>query len=257
MNVFTIAGKEYSAPSAFSELTADQLLYFSELYAQNLPASDILRKVSMRWITWNYSIYRKLNNVQRLQISRTGFEWLYGEYAHSNNLIKSFWMDGVEFFGYLDKLVDVKVVEFAVADAALKSYQKTKSDDDLLMLVACLYRPKDKSKEFGDVREPFNEDKCRARIEKMKDLLPKKYWYAILFNFTAVRRFVQNENRDVFGSGGSGPDFGIPGMVHEMSGPELGTVDYIMNEMSIRNLLFFAKKIKLTSKQKKKPISNG
>lgn len=253
MNVFTIGGKDYTAPSAFSELNGDQLLYFAELYAQHLPAAEILRKVSKRWLNWNYKTYRKISEVQLSQIAWDGFSWLYDEFVHGENLLPEIMVNGETYYGFHAKLDEVKVIEFALADAALKRYQKTKSERELLTIIALLYRPANGSVHYGDLREEFIEARCLSRINLIENHVPKKYWYAVMFNYTAVRRFMQKEFKEVFGEG-SGPDFGIPGMVHEMSGPELGTVDYIMHKMNIRNLLFFARKIKLT--QKKKPVQS-
>jgi hypothetical protein len=57
--------------------------------------------------------------------------------------------------------------------------------------------------------------------------------------------------KNVFKGGGKGRDFGIPGMIHDMAGPEIGTVNEIQKNWFIRNLLFIAEKNEVRRMEKK------
>jgi hypothetical protein len=210
----------------------------------------------MRWLNWDYKTYRKLNQIQLDEIANNCFQWLYTSHNSAANLINSFEINNVIYYGYSEKLKHVKVIEFAIADAYVKKFQKTKNERDLLSMIACYYRPADPDINYGNRREKFIEDKAIANVDLFEKQLPRKFWYSIFLNYVALRHNLQEEFKEVFTGTSSGQNFGIPGMVHEMSGPELGTIQHIENEWDIRNLLFIAKKIKLTQKKKKQPTNS-
>lgn len=53
---------------------------------------------------------------------------------------------------------------------------------------------------------------------------------------------MEKDFHHAFSRKGEGRNFGIPGMIHDMAGAELGTVEEVQKKWYIRNLLFIANK---------------
>lgn len=140
--------------------------------------------------------------------------------------------------GMLDKC---SIEEMSQADTAFVACSNGKEPDKMYLLVALLYRPVrtdlqefKASKEWnGDVREPFNAEKCKARVDKFKRLPPFMaiavflYYYSFrenkLMKFTRVFKKATENKPD------TGTNRGWAGTLLEMAHlPVFGKLDEII-----------------------------
>lgn len=241
MPTIQIGNKTFHGKSNFDELSSEHLLYFCDLYSQKLTKTQILKRLAFKLTGAPATDYIKMNIIQRHEVENA-YNWIFAEHFTIENKIKSFKIDGVEYYGYDNNFENIKVEEWMVADSAARKYQREKSVADLNKFIAALYRPhRTDGVKHGDPREIFDEYKCQAAEAAIEKLAPK-YKYAILLNYAAIRSKMVKDFPNVFKGKAKGRDFGIPGMVHDMAGPELGTVHEIQKKWFIRNLLFIAEK---------------
>jgi len=241
MPKITIGKNTYIGPDKFDQLTSKQLLHFCALSVKGKTRREILRALSYRLTGAPAYVYFKMNELQRIQLEDT-YDWIFQDITTRTNKIPCFKHSGVIYYGYGNNLENITVKEWMVADAAAQRYQKNKNDADLNTFLAATYRPqRSDGKNYGDIREPFEEEKCKAR-EPLFSSIPAPLKMAIFINYAGVRAETVKDFPNVFKGAGAGKNFGMPGMVHDMAGPELGTVKEIEEQWMIRNLFFIAEK---------------
>lgn len=239
----------FECESEFKELSAKQLIYFAGLYAKKLSKSEVLNMFSYKFRKMSFRLFWKMNKYQRADLA-AAYSWLYGEYCSGKVIITSFKHKGRTYYGPSDNLSNVLVEEWMNADPAARNYQASKDEKFLSALIAHLYRPKAKHPHVSDQRELYDENTCNDRISTMSKI-PQSIRMGILLNYAAIRQQMAKDFPEVFSGGGSGKNFGIPGMIHDMAGPELGTITEIQKQFTIRNLLFIAQKNEIRRKTKK------
>lgn len=232
----------YYPPGSFDELSNDQFLFFCHLASNKNSRSEILHKITFPFSKAPARIYFVMNEIQQKQVEES-FSWIFSEVSTRTNKVPTFTINGTTYHGYSDNLENVLVKEWMVADHALTSYHRTKDESYLIKFIAASYRPhRTDGIVFGDLRIPFDEHRCIEEEDKIRKHLPAKYRLAILLNYIGIRSHTVKDFPNVFKGGGKGKDFGMPGMIHDMSGPELGTVKEIEDLWMIRNVFAIAEK---------------
>lgn len=110
-----------------------------------------------------------------------------GENNLQKNHLPHFYALGKKYHGPADKLANVVLIEFALADTYYNRYWTTGDAKDLDMLIACLYRPaKDNLNTSsvnynGDKRQKFNQHLVNGIAGKISGLSLKKKLLIMLF----------------------------------------------------------------------------
>ena len=147
-------------------------------------------------------------------------------------------------------------------------YIKTKEPEDLDLLVATLYRMRDRSMDEssidfkGDIREPFNDHLVAARAKKLKNL-DTIIKTGILLFYQGCRKFIMKQFPGVFkkGSGESGsPVPGMLALVDALSGDDVTKTEEVRHSQLYDVLVRLQKGAEQFEKQKeelKKMKQNG
>jgi hypothetical protein len=182
-----------------------------------------------------------MNFAQVTNIAQS-LDWVFTESYPSKNMIPTVVSGGVKLYGPGDGFRHVLVKEWLCADPVIRVYQKEKSIKSLDKLVCFLYRPERADGVMsGDRREHFDEFVCMDRLDLIAKLSHAEK-LAIAMNYIGMWTQVVADFKRAFSGGGSGKNFGVPGMVHDLAGPELGTVQEIESNWTIRNLLWIVEK---------------
>jgi hypothetical protein len=250
MAKISIGKNTYICPGCFNDLSTKEVLYFCELTCSHLTRREILHRLAYRLTGAPLFVYFNISEVQRLQVEDS-YEWIFTDVLTRQNKVPSINHKGKIYYGYGNNFENVLVKEWMVADSALRKFQQSREEADRNKFIAALYRPaRTDGKTYQDPREPFDEKKCEQN-EVDISTLPGYIKLAITINYAGVRAQTVADFPNVFKGGGSGTDFGIPGMVHDLSGPELGTVKDIEDGWFIRNLFWIAQKNEIRRMEQK------
>jgi len=250
MNTLLIGDKKYLAVSSWKESRAEHLLFFCLLQTKKYSRDKILERFAYRFTGAGARTYFQMNKLQRRQWEGM-FDWIFTDQLPARNFFPQVRVRWEVFAGPGDGLDNVLVEEWMIADPAARHYLKSSDEKSLNRMIACMYRPLVKERKSMDPRIAFNEYDCERRIKHVARM-PRHLKQALLLNYIGMRRQMQEDFPNVFRGKSSGTNFGIPGMIHDMSGPELGTVQEIQQSWTIRNLLFVAEKNERTRLEQKK-----
>lgn len=225
--------------SNWEEATGNQLLYFCYLRRKNFNRDEILTRTTYMWSKFKPWVYFKMNAVQRVSLQQK-LDWVFESAPPSKQCIPVYRYHFRKWYGPGDKLRHVLVKEWMIADAGMTKWFKSQDERSLHEAIACLYRPA-RSIANEDMREVFDWERCRLRAEDVA-LWPAHVKDAIALNYCGMRMGLEKDFPHVFnGEKTSRKNFGIPGMLHDMAGPETGTIKDLEG-WKIRDLLFIAEK---------------
>lgn len=135
-------------------------------------------------------------------------------------------------YGPSDELKNISLAEFSYADSFYLKYFKSKNTEDLDLMIACLYRPKQKEVDInseyftGDIREKFNKNTIEQRAAQIKKL-HIKYKQAILLFYIGCRTYIVDSHPSVFpkDSKQKASRFGYASLILELSGQKFGNYE--------------------------------
>lgn len=240
MNEIQIGARIFQAPASWQEASGKHLLYFFKLKEKGFSRHEILKRVSYLWPQLPASAYLLTNLFQRAAIAES-FEWIFSCEPPSSQLIPVIRAGMIKLHGPGHELNFVMVDEWMEADSEITKYMSTKKIEHLNKAISILYREEAKVKTSKDIRVPFSEIYAEKNVKRCSKILPH-IKQAILFNYLGMRLKMEKDFSHAFSGKGGGKNFGIPGMIHDMAGAELGTVEEVQKKWYIRNLLFIANK---------------
>jgi hypothetical protein len=190
------------APSAWHELTADQLIIWMKICAKDIGIEKALMFASSVFLGLPKREYFKLNAAQQIQLADQ-FKYLLDNklFAWLIPVIKVGLLG--KFHGPKDHLHTSTIEEFNAAESYFHEYQRTGKEAFLDMLIAVLYRPISKHNNGKDERKNFTEIDVIRNAPRMRKL-DKHLRAAILFNFEGCRRHVVSWYPTIFIPGKEG-----------------------------------------------------
>ena len=191
----SIDGTVFSLPSSLPELefanTSDVLaILFSE-------ASDLEKRVRLVMTLTPKKLRRKLRKLSdtQLYLLAERMDWLTKPLGTAPP------------FGYIEtkagryappapRLDSTVLAEYIYADLLFRHVQK--SEEAARKLAACLWRPEDPGKQFGDRRIKFDTDRIEHDAAILGAELSPYHLVAIVAYFTACKRAIVKHYTDVF-----------------------------------------------------------
>lgn len=238
-----IDDKDYSLKSQFSEMDREEFLRICYLRSQNLNSSELSQE---QFNGLRIAMFTALSDVPiRIIEQITARQWVdilgYLNYCFKvpdlkTNPLPELRLKGLRLIGPTGMLDKSSIEEMVHADTAFIQASNSKDPEKLYLLAAILYRPiRWDLKKFkksvdwnGDIREPFNNEKCKQRAENFKNMP----FYCIVGVFLYYWAFRENKlmkfKRIFKPSSGTktGTDRGWAGTLLEMSHlPVFGNID--------------------------------
>lgn len=209
MNRVRTGSLTFMAPGAWDELSMRQLISICQAMLQvRIPEQHVkglvvwalldIRLWQFRRLHWFFSLSRaELVDLFALQ------EFIWKENRLTRTLIRSFRLGFKRYYGPTDGHYSMTWKEFTLADGALQKYHQTKKEEFIDMMIAILYREKDRSRSpkdalwNGDCRLPFNRNTVEKRAKKFARLKPKVKM-AIMTQFRGARNLQEMNHPSVF-----------------------------------------------------------
>ncbi len=156
MNQVQIDNFQRSLPSTWNELTREQLLYVSGLFASKLPVVEFRVKALFEFLSIKRTALKRIAPEDAYTLCES-LDFLNKEVALTRNLLPVIKTGLKKYHGPADAMVYGTFGEFTLACSALDEYQKRGDENHLDQLVAILYRPQ---KLFWSIRKYVtdNED---------------------------------------------------------------------------------------------------
>jgi hypothetical protein len=212
-------------PSSWKELTKDQLLFVAPRVMLSNANIELLREMAIYFLMLPKSFYRLMNLSQLDAIAETfNFFWLANDLSIQHisfvkpNLFR-------KLYGPASRLENCSAAEWAFADKFLNAFLKTKDENDLNSLVACLYRPAFKNHPLTDVREPFDLGKVEYFARHTAKLKLSERLAVAIF-FMGCRTHIIDRFKPVFSvkkSKKKADKSGWLGFFYDLAGPKTGT----------------------------------
>lgn len=245
MHSIKINETEYYLKASFKELTLSELLKVAYIRSQHL---DLGKVNQIEFNAVRIMAFTHLSNVPKKLIDQiTAVEWVdLLEYVNwvfkapdlDKQLIETLSVRLRKYIGPIGMMDKATMNEMVQADTAFTAFTNNKDVEKLYLLTAILYRPLrsdllefKKSKDWnGDVREPFNMTKVKARVNRFKSI-PIHYHVAVLLYFWSFRETKLMPFKRVFKSNAKtegGTNRGWAGTMLEMAHlPVFGNIDKI------------------------------
>lgn len=243
-----INDKDYSLKTSFTEFTEKELKIVCYYRSMNMNSEELDQT---QFNTVRIALFKLLSNVPMSLIQLiTNAQWVdilpFLNYCFKapdfkTNPFPKLRVGLRTYVGPIGMLDKCSIEEMSQADTAFVACSNGKEEDKMYLLVALLYRPvRTDLQEFkaskdwnGDVREPFNAEKCKARVDKFKRLQPFMaiavflYYYSFrenkLMKFTRVFKKATENKTD------TGTNRGWAGTLLEMAHlPVFGKLDEII-----------------------------
>ncbi len=226
----------YLVPSAWNELSREQLLRITRLHGQKF-ASDQALDDAFRSVLLGKGarLWARLNAVQRVELRRlvpVRFLREPQDYAPLTEQLQPYlpylkWWQGLgaQLFGPRSNFRNLSFAEFIFADAYFLRYLQTNDRTQLDRLVATLYRPTragyaPHSPSYGgDRREDFNENLLDDRTRQVAKL-EYHVKYAVLLWYRGCRKALESRFEYVFSgeNNAKGAAGGWADVLHELAG---------------------------------------
>ncbi len=189
-------------PDSWNELSEKQFIRLVQIIKKGyITESDRIRLIKTL-LNIKARVFLKLGNLQIIQLLELS-DFLQEEKYFNNILIKELKTSKGKLYGPGPRLENVEFEEFAFADTLFNKYSTTKQQSYLDQMIAVLYRPKSKNYNptaadyYGDIREIFNKHNIEFRAKLINEV-PHKIKEAIVFNYKAVRVWIENRYPNIF-----------------------------------------------------------
>jgi hypothetical protein len=244
MHSIKINDKEYYLRSDFSELTQSELLKVAFIRSQHL---DFSKLSQIEFNAIRIVAFKELSNVPLKIINQIKavewvdlleyVNWVFKAPTLKENLLPKIKTRLRTFVGPIGMLDKSTMEEMTQADTAFTSFTNQKDVEKLYLLTAILYRPirkdlaefQQSTKWNGDMREPLNMTKAKARIKLFKRV-PMHIHVAILLYFWSFRETKLMPFKRVFkvSESNQGTNRGWAGTMLEMAHlPVFGNINQI------------------------------
>lgn len=245
MKKLVINNKNYSLASNWNELSEQQFLKASYLYAKSLTEStDETKQIQRNSTLMSFfyvattptvplAIFNQIPSYQWVDILKH-MEWFFEAPKLDRSPVKKV----RSLFGPINNLETSSLLEMVECENAFTDASNRQSTDKMYLLFAILYRPKRKdlmkfraSEEWnGDIREAFNMKKCEDRIAYIKKNIPFHYIVAAyVFYWSFHEHALIGTFAPLFEGGDKKPkvgnDYGWAGIMLGMANTKFGTLD--------------------------------
>ncbi|MFD2961382.1 MULTISPECIES: hypothetical protein [Olivibacter] len=166
--VFEVDGKKHELllPECWNEVQNVHYPHLAHLFLKEAHQMNEYDKMVRAFCLLAQSVWpaiEKLSEEQIYDLVQLTF-WVFERLDLSVNKIPEFSIKGTTYYGPADRLDNLRFGEFVMAETYFIQYFNTKDPNVLNKLIAVLYRPKGKGKEYvvgsatyrGDVRVKFN-----------------------------------------------------------------------------------------------------
>jgi hypothetical protein len=242
--------KQYRLKSSFTEFTEKELKIVCYLRSQNMNIEELDQ---IKFNAVRITLFKLLSNVPMSLIERiTAVQWV-DILPHMNFVFKApdfktnpfprLRIGANTYIGPSGMLDKSTVEEMSQADTAFIASSNGKEEDKLYLLAAILYRPQredlaefKKSKEWNnDIREPFNIEKCKARVNEFKKLrsfyVIAVYLYYFSFRENKLMKFTRVFKKATEKQSDTGTNRGWAGTLLEMAHlPVFGNIDQLIHQ---------------------------
>ena len=169
MNLVQIDNIRRLLPSTWNELTREQLLHVSGLFASKLPLVEFRVKALFAFLSMKRKALKRIAPEDAYTLCES-LDFLNKEISLTRNLLPVIKSGLNKYHGPADAMVYCTFGEFTLACSALDDYQKTGEEKHLDQLVAILYRPQ---KFFWIIRKYFTDNQD-PRAKFMNRTLKKR-----------------------------------------------------------------------------------
>ena len=169
MNQVQIDNTRRSLPSTWNELTREQLLFISRLFASKLPLVEFSVKALFEFLSVKRKTLKRIAPDDAYTLCES-LDFLTKEVTLTRNLLPVMKAGLKKYYGPADGMVYCTFGEFTLACSALDEFQKTGEGIYLDQLIAILYRPK---KVLWSIRKYFTDNQD-PRAKFMNRTLKKR-----------------------------------------------------------------------------------
>jgi hypothetical protein len=226
MHIIRIGTTEYSGPSAWSELTATNLIYLGRIFSLPVQNEITTYYTIAKLFGVPLKLFLKLKPFQKIQLQPL-LSWLMKKNSLNKWLIKCVRAGTVLLYGPADQLADMTAEEFMYCEGVYERWEQTEDATCLDTLFAILYR---KKAFFTGERAVFRAEKLKkaeARTKRVKPWLKR----AIAINYAGCRNLIIERHPNIWRTateempGAAGKPFGYTNWVSiilDMSGGKFG-----------------------------------
>lgn len=201
MKQIKINSESYQLKSSFTEITTDEFLKICILRSQFIQKEASL----VEFNAVRLPIFRILSNIPDAVFNKiTAEQWAdllpHIDFAaietpdFDKNLMPFVNIDGKIYHGPIGLMDKCTAEEFTYIDTAFVRASNAKDTSALVQMFAFMYRPqridldlfKASASWNGDVREEFNSEKCKSRIEYFTKVVPVHFLVANYLYFKCV-----------------------------------------------------------------------
>ncbi|EKB02666.1 hypothetical protein HMPREF9711_03128 [Myroides odoratimimus CCUG 3837] len=202
-------------PSKWDELTDWQLKKIAAMIGKNGPAFNFMTWLYLNQVKWwqfkkAYQLKIVMNQVPMSEL-RNHFNWVY------TNVDRTIFPKHNKYVAPMDRLVNLTIEEFAVADDLNNMYLIKKDISYLRLLVAVLY------KEKGEVYDHLQLENNVKRFKKEK----KDFLLAVHIAFNGCKKGIVEKYKHIYPKikvqQKSNKKAGLLDVVLKMSGQKFGT----------------------------------
>jgi hypothetical protein len=247
-------------PSEFREFTKVHLFAFTliacakfddnKMHAKALLFRMLKLPIAVFFKLKVWQVNELLSRLQFLKEKDVVFEnWLIPQLT-----IKWLWPFYIGPSGTLD---NISTVQLANAESYLRLYHESKDVKNLYLLAATLYKPFNPLRWLGyylgifkTKQAPYVPGKevlrsaffSRVKIHKLE---------AIKMNFVGILNYYSEEFPNIPRTSSEGNNYGWAGLIFDLAGDKLGTIEQVEKQSSYNTLLFLDKMCSDAAKQKK------
>lgn len=200
MKKITINNQSFQLKSSFSEITESEYLQICKFRSSYIAEKATITEFNAMRITIFYLLSDIPLNIFNKIISEQFVDLLpHVDFAAlkipdlKTNLFPV--IPSLKMVGPIELMRTCTAEEFTLIDTAFVRASNQKKIDDLALMACFMYRPIrsdleifKKTKEWnGDIREPFNSERCKSRLPKFKNI-PMEQLVAIFLYFASVRK---------------------------------------------------------------------
>lgn len=229
MNKIKIQNKKHTAPSIWNEIDQDQLKTWVRICATQMSQEQGLRLATMMFYKIKQKKFFLLNSVQHAQLIDT-IRFVCGKNKLTHWIIDKIRPQWKIWLGPSNRLATSTIKEFRFSEIYYNAYRKNGDEQFLNLLIATLYRPRDKDGEIDSRRKVTDPDiQMRAPKTRSLSIATRK---AILFNYEGCRDYIFQKYPLIFQAkeSSSRNDFpDLEGIIRIVAGGKFGSFQETQN----------------------------
>ena len=237
-------------PESFLEFTRRDLLLFcytitGEFKKKNMAGLCLL----YRMLDIPAKIFFRLKNYQTDQIFATIGYTGKDPLCFDRWLLPRIWTRSLLALqlGPKGLLEDISLLQLSHAEACAEQYRTTKDPKQLHLMCSVLYQPLSPLRWtlyslgiLNDLKRPYYASKSEKAVSRFKNI-PEHLLLAVHFNFIGIMEFFKTEFPSIPRTASEQQGHGWLGLIYELSGPQLGTVDELERSNAFKTLMILNK----------------